>query len=1283
MPGQFVRALGNVYHLECFRCKDCNDVVASKFFPIEGPEGRQYPLCERDYFGRLNLICGKCDQALRGSYITACNKKYHVEHFTCSVCTTVFGAQDSYYEHKDDVYCHYHYSTRFATKCAGCNSAILKQYVEINRNSRDECWHPECYMIHKFWNIKVVSKPLAIEGSLPEGTPPYAAEEAAETHDSLREKQQKMEQKVYRIWTHLSAFEESSAACISDMLRHVSSVNYLDSIRMAEKFILHVEVLFAAIDDLEAHFALVKNKGMSHVREARMLCRKTVDLFTLLSHAGETGTTERMGMTQGLLSLVTGLAHYLKILIRIALTGALKLDRDFGRHEALISFLDKLALLASGGSNPSARRILPSSKPQSSDDPVIPSGTQGVSYGYKSLAPENAGESPFVGKTSGPNGTGSAMSTPPSDECVSCLKTVEEDCVRLGTYNRWHSSCLKCVNCGRDAMDPAAAAAIKEKEAAQSVAAANGEPAPKVSSSRRPPARVNEFLFVTDARDDEIERHPPKAICCTDHPLPQSRVGFAAVSRLEQFAFLLNVALRRLYLLLLRRNLIPMAPASSADSDTSSHTATPRASIAESDIMPMKSIHLDRKLSATARVPKRSMIVESPTGRIAQATDVQHGQQRNVSGASAASAASSTTTAVTSPPREKKLSNNAPRPVAPPLTTSPEAQWSQQSSSSSASETAISSPTPPTPLSPNSTIIRPPFARNNTQVAIVDYMPTEEDSLAGYGSPPPPAAPNGGGRTPQPRSPMDGGEFDEGITLGDIPQLLESEQAREQRRSLPRQGDRPFIAELSQLELFIVKHFALLALLRSPLRDQFDLDEVLELIEAKKSTFWNKIFKGGKDKKDIKKKGVCGNVRLNAFILCLYEVSGSFGVPIELLVERDGADSLLGASRATLRIPSFIDDVISAMKQMDMSVEGIFRKAGNIRRQKELAEAYDRDPEGVDLTTDNAVQLAALLKKFLREMPEPLLLYKLHRLFIASQSLPTDQERRRFLHLISLLLPKPNHDTMEVLFVFLKWVASFSHIDEETGSKMDLQNLALVIAPSILYAKSRDATRDESFMGNHVVSLMLQYQDDFFLVPEEMLPMLHDQEYFASCLDMPSKDALKKCETYLRLRQGRGGAPNGGMPLNGNSAPGDHRQPHHPHPQVHQQRSDPMMRGRPAPPFAEGNGGRPASSHGHSSVTGHGGSPTAMSMPDHPAHFANNNANGWTSGSPPTNGYRPPPPPQQQSTPNMRGGRLPPQDGETTATPWANQGAPWENVARSRPSSPYSSADHSRSQQGH
>ncbi len=65
---------------------------------------------------------------------------------------------------------------------------------------------------------------------------------------------------------------------------------------------------------------------MMHGREAKMLCKKIVNFFSLLSHTQESGV-RRLGMTQELLSLVTGLAHYLKILIRIALTCALKLVR--------------------------------------------------------------------------------------------------------------------------------------------------------------------------------------------------------------------------------------------------------------------------------------------------------------------------------------------------------------------------------------------------------------------------------------------------------------------------------------------------------------------------------------------------------------------------------------------------------------------------------------------------------------------------------------------------------------------------------------------------------------------------------------------------------------------------------------------------------------------------------------------------------------------------------------------------------------------------------------------
>ena len=63
-------------------------------------------------------------------------------------------------------------------------------------------------------------------------------------------------------------------------------------------------------------------------------------------------------MTQDLIALVTGLAHYLKILIRIALTGGLKLERDYELRDAMTIFLDKLHLLAIEGGNPSALRLI-------------------------------------------------------------------------------------------------------------------------------------------------------------------------------------------------------------------------------------------------------------------------------------------------------------------------------------------------------------------------------------------------------------------------------------------------------------------------------------------------------------------------------------------------------------------------------------------------------------------------------------------------------------------------------------------------------------------------------------------------------------------------------------------------------------------------------------------------------------------------------------------------------------------------------------------------------------
>jgi hypothetical protein len=113
-------------------------------------------------------------------------------------------------------------------------------------------------MIHKFWNVR-----LAPNGQLLE-TPAVEVDATDEKRNRVREEEDVMEEKVYKIWSILSSFEESSAACISDMLLHVSNGTYVDGVLVAKRFIAHVDVLFSAIDQLATNINTQGLKGESY-----------------------------------------------------------------------------------------------------------------------------------------------------------------------------------------------------------------------------------------------------------------------------------------------------------------------------------------------------------------------------------------------------------------------------------------------------------------------------------------------------------------------------------------------------------------------------------------------------------------------------------------------------------------------------------------------------------------------------------------------------------------------------------------------------------------------------------------------------------------------------------------------------------------------------------------------------------------------------------------------------------------------------------------------------------
>lgn len=93
-----------------------------------------------------------------------------------------------------------------------------------------------------------------------------------------------MEEKVYRIWSVLSTFEESSAACISDMLLHVSNGAYVDGVMVAKKFIWHVDILFRSADGLDATMDRLEMKGKNDCSAQSNMVPKMWWLITVDPH---------------------------------------------------------------------------------------------------------------------------------------------------------------------------------------------------------------------------------------------------------------------------------------------------------------------------------------------------------------------------------------------------------------------------------------------------------------------------------------------------------------------------------------------------------------------------------------------------------------------------------------------------------------------------------------------------------------------------------------------------------------------------------------------------------------------------------------------------------------------------------------------------------------------------------------------------------------------------------------------------------------------------------------
>eukprot|EP00834_Sanchytrium_tribonematis_P005478 NODE_333_length_9325_cov_0.557230.p7 type:complete len:122 gc:universal NODE_333_length_9325_cov_0.557230:4621-4256(-) len=76
---------------------------------------------------------------------------------------------------------------------------------------------------------------------------------------------------------------------------------------------------------------------------------------------------------------------------------------------------------------------------------------------------------------------------------------------------------------------------------------------------------------------------------------------------------------------------------------------------------------------------------------------------------------------------------------------------------------------------------------------------------------------------------------------------------------------------------------------------------------------------------------------------------------------------------------------------------------------------------------------------------------------------------------------------------------------------MDTNNISTVIAPNILYSKSKEPAREDSLWAIQTITSLMIWQDDFLMVPVEITALMNE-----STEGVSEKDLLKKCEVIVK-----------------------------------------------------------------------------------------------------------------------------------------------------------------------
>ncbi|XP_078259491.1 protein FAM13A isoform X2 [Rhinoraja longicauda] len=189
-----------------------------------------------------------------------------------------------------------------------------------------------------------------------------------------------------------------------------------------------------------------------------------------------------------------------------------------------------------------------------------------------------------------------------------------------------------------------------------------------------------------------------------------------------------------------------------------------------------------------------------------------------------------------------------------------------------------------------------------------------------------------------------------------------------------------------------------------------------------------------------------------------------FAVPLSDLQQRGQMDD---------GIPRAVRHMVEYLQQHGLDQEGLFRVNGNVKVVERLRQGYDQSSVP-DLGQEADVcSVASLLKLFLRELPDALIVSRLHPCFMR---LYLDHGgSREELQALLKQLPEVNYCLLKFLCHFLTRVAA-----AHRSNRMTVYNLATVFGPNVFHVSPGFEGIQEQNISNKLMASLLENYDSFF-----------------------------------------------------------------------------------------------------------------------------------------------------------------------------------------------------------